>query len=129
MAKSRHQKKSKSTSRKTQHKRMQRGGWCIPGTNWGTTCEPKLTEANVEKHKSKVTRENGTETMEEQKTNVATDNDSYLTKSDANKVEPKSSWSWLNPFGTSAEKKVSTEPPNQLGGRKSSRRSNLKRKL
>lgn len=128
MAKSRYHKKSRSNRRKTQQRRRQRGGsWYDPRT-WGKgdpTSLP-LSEDNVTINSYLETSVNGSD----------------LSKEEEEVPKPLEKQPSFFKTGSNDLSKTTTEDPNKkpgffsflgLGGgrrgRKSSRRSNLKRKL
>jgi hypothetical protein len=119
MAKSRHHKKSKSTSRKTQHKMSQRGGGIFDWL-YGPT-DPKAAEA------AKLKAEEEARLAEEAKlaAKKKAEEEAKAAKAAANPTTA------TNPADTSSNESFFAKLKFWKGGRgrKSSRRSNLKRKL
>ena len=116
MAKSRYHKKSRSNRRKTQRKMSQRGGgWPFDGL-FGTP-DPKAAEAKAAADKAKV--DAAAKLKAEEAAKVAADkaaSANTTTTTTPNPADPSTAKPWYM-FGGGRR------------GRKSSRRSNLKRKL
>lgn len=128
MVKSRYHKKNKSNRRKSQRRRRQRGGAWYNPMSWGKDPNPPLSEDNIAGQQNNITN------------NDTSDSEQSVSGSDLSKEEPKLLGDQPS-FFSKGSNDLMSKPNEKSGffsflgfgggrrGRKSSHRSNLKRKL